>query len=82
MAEEKEYNRRIDAIKAYLYSLFEKEEKPKKTRLKKGEKSLAELINFGGDYEERSEGGVLVGEDTGKKTQAGRTVYELSLIHI
>ena len=79
MAEEIEYPRRIDAIKAYLRSLFEKEEKPKRTGLKRGEKSLAEQINFGGKYDkpdERAEGGVLVGEDTGKTTQAGRTVYK------
>jgi len=76
MAEEIEYPRRIDAIKAYLRSLFEKEEKPKRTGLKRGEKSLAEQINFGGKYDKKAEGGVLVGEDTGKTTQAGRTVYK------
>ena len=56
---------------AYLRSLRDKEEKPKKK--KKGEKSIAELINFGGDYEERSEGGVLVGEDTGKTVKQSRS---------
>ena len=74
MAKKKKYPRRIDAIKAYLLSLLEKEEKPKETTT--GEKSLAEQINFGGKYDERAEGGVLVGEDTGKTTQAGRTVYK------
>ncbi len=77
MAKKKKYPRRIDAIKAYLRSLFEKEEKLKP--ITTGEKSLAEQINFGGKYskpDERAEGGVLVGEDTGKTTQAGRTVYK------
>ena len=74
MAKKKKYPRRIDAIKAYLLSLLEKEEKPEERIT--GGKSLAEQINFGGDYEKRSEGGVLVGEDTGKTTQAGRTVYK------
>jgi len=78
MAKKKKYPRRIDAIKAYLLSLLEKEEKPEETTT--GEKSLAEQINFGGKFsdpdEQRAEGGVLVGEDTGKTTQAGRTVYK------
>jgi len=74
MAKKKKYPRRIDAIKAYLLSLLEKEETPKETTT--GEKSLAEQINFGGKYDKRAEGGVLVGEDTGKTTQAGRTVYK------
>ena len=74
MANKKEYPRRIDMIMAYLRSFGDKKEEPKKK--KKGEKSIAELINFGGDYDERAEGGVLVGENTGKTTQAGRTVYK------
>ena len=61
---------------AYLRSLKEDEEDTKPKKKKKEETSLAELINFGGDYEERSEGGVLVGKDTGKTTQVGRKVYE------
>ena len=61
---------------AYLRSLRDSEEEEPKKK-KKGEKSIAELINFGGDYEERSEGGVLVGKDTGKTVkQTGRTVYK------
>ena len=75
MADESKPRTRFEMIMAYLRSLRDSEkEEPKKK--KKGEKSIAELINFGGDYEERSEGGVLVGEDTGKTTQAGRIVYK------
>ena len=61
---------------AYLRSLRDsEEEEPKKKKSVKP--SIAELINFGGDYEERSEGGVLVGKDTGKTVkQTGRTVYK------
>ena len=75
MADKRKPRTRFEMIMQYLRSLRDSEkETPKKK--KKGEKSILELINFGGDYEERSEGGVLVGEDTGKKTQAGRTVYK------
>jgi len=76
MADESKPRTRFEMIMAYLRSLKNsKEEEPKKK--KKGEKSIAELINFGGDYEERSEGGVLVGEDTGKTVEkTGRTVYK------
>ena len=45
MAKEKKYDRRIDAIMAWLDSLLDKKEEPKKTRLKKGEKSLRHLLN-------------------------------------
>ena len=60
MAKEKEYPRRIDAIMAYFSNLLDKEEDPKTK--KKYEKSLAELINFGGDYEEKAKGGFLMDE--------------------
>ena len=59
MADESKPRTRFEMIMAYLRSLKDSEEKKPKKK-KKGEKSIAELINFGGDYEERSEGGVLV----------------------
>ena len=59
MADKRKYNTRIEAIMAYLRSFLDDKEEPKKTKLKKGEKSLLEQINFGGDYEERSEGGSI-----------------------
>ena len=76
MADKRKPRTRFEMIMEYLRSLRDSEEEiPKKK--KKGEKSIAELINFGGDYEERSEGGVLVGEDTGKTVEkTGRTVYK------
>ena len=75
MADESKPRTRFEMIMAYLRSLRDSEEEEPKKK-KSGKPSIAELINFGGDYEERSEGGVLVGKDTGKKTQVGRTVYE------
>ena len=76
MADKRKPRTRFEMIMEYLRSLRDSEEETPKKK-KKGEKSIAELINFGGDYEERSEGGVLVGEDTGKTVkQTGRTVYK------
>ena len=73
---------RYEAIKAYLLSLLEKEEDPEVQQ--KYEKSLAELINFGGDYEDedsvkrKSEGGLLdeggeVDEESGNDVPIGGT---------
>ena len=62
MAKEEKYDSRIDAIMAWLNSYFDDKEEPKKIKLKKGEKSLAEQINWGGKFkekEERSEGGSI-----------------------
>jgi len=72
----KEPRNRYEAIKAYLLSLLEKEEDPKEKE--KYEKSLAELINFGGDYEKKSEGGLLdeggeVDEESGNEVPIGGT---------
>jgi len=80
MAEEEKYNTRIEAIMAYLRSLLDDKEEPKKTRLKKGEKSLAEQINFGGKFEKvkrKAEGGSIEKEpkDTGKRTPEGRIIW-------
>ena len=80
MAKEKKYDRRIDAIMAWLDSLLDKKEEPKKTRLKKGEKSLAEQINFGGKFEpvkRRANGGSIEKEpkDTGQRTPEGRIIW-------
>lgn len=73
-----EYENRYEAIKAYLFGLLEKEEDPKKKE--KVEKSIAELINFGGDYApvEKSEGGLLdeggeVDEESGNDVPIGGT---------
>ena len=59
MAEDEKYKNKYEAIMAWLDSLLDKEEKeePKKIRLKKGEKSLAEQINWGGKFKKRAEGG-------------------------
>ena len=76
MADKRKPRTRFEMIMEYLRSLRDSEEETPKKK-KKGEKSIAELINFGGDYEERSEGGVLVGKDTGKTVEkTGRTVYK------
>ena len=69
MAEEKKYPRRIDAIMAYLRGLLEKEEDPKKKQ--NYEKSIAELINFGGDYEEKAKGGLLMDEQMSMFNEGG-----------
>tara|TARA_B100000035_G_scaffold19679_1_gene15744 strand:- start:1610 stop:4429 length:2820 start_codon:yes stop_codon:yes gene_type:complete len=80
MAEEEKYNTRIEAIMAYLRSFLDDKEEPKKTGLKKGEKSLAEQINFGGKFEKvkrKAEGGSIEKEpkDTGKRTPEGRIIW-------
>ena len=76
MADKRKPRTRFEMIMEYLRSLRDSEEETPKKK-KKGEKSIAELINFGGDYEDRSEGGVLVGEDTGKTVEkTGRTIYK------
>ena len=80
MAKEEKYNTRIEAIMAYLRSLLDDKEEPKKTRLKKGEKSLAEQINFGGKFEtvkRKAKGGSIEKEpkDTGKRTPEGRIIW-------
>ena len=69
MAEEKKYPRRIDAIMAYLRGLLEKEEDPKKKQ--NFEKSIAELINFGGDYEKKAKGGLLMDEQMSMFNKGG-----------
>ena len=73
-----DYENRYEAIKAYLFGLLEKEEDPKKKE--KVEKSIAELINFGGDYEpvKKAEGGLLdeggeVDEESGNDVPIGGT---------
>ena len=73
-----DYENRYEAIKAYLFGLLEKEEDPKKKE--KVEKSIAELINFGGDYKpvKKAEGGLLdeggeVDEESGNDVPIGGT---------
>jgi len=73
-----DYENRYEASKAYLFGLLEKEEDPKKKE--KVEKSIAELINFGGDYKpvKKAEGGLLdeggeVDEESGNDVPIGGT---------
>ena len=69
MAEDEKYNNRMEAIMAWLKGKLEKEENPKEK--KKYEKSIAELINFGGDYEERAKGGLLMDEQMSMFNEGG-----------
>ena len=73
---------RYEAIKAAILRFLEREEDPEVKQ--KYEKSLAELINFGGDYEDkdtvkrRAEGGLLdeggeVDEESGNEVPIGGT---------
>jgi len=72
-----EHKNRYEEIKAYLFGLLEKEEDPKKKE--KVEKSLAELINFGGKYNEGGlydEGG-QVDKESGNDVPIGSTKEEV-----
>ena len=80
MAKEKKYDRRIDAIMAWLDSLLDKKEKPKPTRI--SGKSLAEQINWGGKFDDtpvkrKANGGSIEKEpiDTGQRTPEGRIIW-------
>ena len=73
MAEDEKYKNKYEAIMAWLDSLLDKEEKekPKKIRLKKGEKSLAEQINWAGKFEKRAKGGLLMDEQMSMFNEGG-----------
>ena len=74
--QEREPRNRFEMIMAYLRSLTDNEEELEE--LKEKEPSIAELINFGGKYRKKSEGGLLdeggeVDEESGNKVPIGGT---------
>ena len=76
MAEKRKSRNRIEMILAYLKGKFGEKEVEKKLGK---EPSLAELINFGGDYEpvKKANGGSIEKEpiDTGQRTPEGRIIW-------
>ena len=74
--QEREPRNRFEMIMAYLRSLTDNEEELEE--LKEKEPSIAELINFGGKYRKKSEGGLLdeggeVDEKSGNDVPIGGT---------
>jgi len=74
--QEREPRNRFEMIMEYLRSLTDNEEELEE--LKKKEPSIAELINFGGKYRKKSEGGLLdeggeVDEESGNEVPIGGT---------
>ena len=74
--QEREPRNRFEMIMEYLRSLTDNEEELEE--LKEKEPSIAELINFGGKYRKKSEGGLLdeggeVDEESGNEVPIGGT---------